>query len=105
MRPLYTLYIGFVFATTALVLSLEVSYGQFKVKENFGDYKADIIAGNGVDAGYDGGAAGFATLSGLCFLSAAVTCLRNRQEVTNKQSKSDDIKDTFSPNDKEKPAI
>jgi len=52
----------------ALNFSSQVDYGKFQ----HNPYATGSYAGSGVDSAADGGACGFAILSGLCFLSAAI---------------------------------
>ncbi|MBA7555349.1 hypothetical protein ES705_48010 [subsurface metagenome] len=69
------LILGFAFAIFAGILSFqkgtETAYGS--TNNNGGGSGA----GASIDIAADGGAAGFAVLSGLCFLSLAVTTLKN----------------------------
>ena len=62
------LILGFVFAVFAAILSFQKDTYSYCYEG----------CGGGIDIAADGGAAGFAILSGLCFLSLAITSMKNK---------------------------
>ena len=91
------LILGFVFAVFAAILSFQ--------QDTYSDCTYDGGCGGGIDIAADGGAAGFAILSGLCFLSAGIIKKESQFELEIKDLKYKIFKNLMSIKNAEKQKV